>query len=189
MKSAVPLFRLGLCTATLLAGCASTPSPTDRHRPFGPPPAAAGADDDDLARFRALAGDWDADLDGDGAADMLVTFETTANGSAVLERQFRGEPYEMVTMYHLDGGRLMLTHYCAATNQPRMIATEIGEDRIEFDLLDITNLAASDAMHIHSAQYEFLDHDHVRSTWTHWQDATPGDPAVFRMTRRGAAAE
>lgn len=169
--------------ATVLAGCTITP-PRDAHQPFGSPPAAAKASPDDLARLRNLKGDWDADLDGDGVTDTIVSFEITANGSAVIERQFRGEPYEMVSVYHLDGDRLMLTHYCAATNQPRMIAVDIEDRFLEFDLLDITNLESADAMHIHAARLEFIDDDQVRSTWTHWVNATPGEPAVFRMTRR-----
>ena len=178
----VPTAALFGGASLVLAGCAATP--TDAHRPFGPPPTAEAASDDDLARLRSLAGDWDADLDGDGTADTVVSFQTTANGSAVIERQFLGEPYEMVSVYHLDGDRLMLTHYCAATNQPRMIAFEVEDDGLAFDLLDITNLAGPDAMHIHAARIEFIDDDHVTSTWTHWADGRPGDPAVFRMTRR-----
>jgi hypothetical protein len=183
MMSTQPFLTIASGLTLALAGCATSPT-ADPHRPFAPPPAAAVATDDDLARFRGLEGEWDADLDGDGTADTIVSFATTANGSAVIERQFRGEPYEMVSVYHLDGDRLMLTHYCAATNQPRMIAVEVEDDVIGFDLLDITNLASPEAMHIHSARIEFIDDDHVRSTWTHWANATPGEPAVFRMTRR-----
>ncbi len=181
--STLPFLTIASGLTLALAGCVNTPH-ADPHRPFGPPPIAATASADDFARFRALAGDWDADLDGDGTADTVVSFATTANGSAVIERQFRGEPYEMVSVYHLDGDRLMLTHYCAAMNQPRMIAVEVEDDAIGFDLLDITNLASPEAMHIHAARIEFIDEDHVRSTWTHWANATPGEPAVFRMTRR-----
>jgi len=32
------------------------------------------------------------------------------------------EHESMVTMYHLDKGRVMMTHYCSAQNQPRMQA-------------------------------------------------------------------
>jgi hypothetical protein len=39
-------------------------------------------------------------------------------------------------------------------------------------------------MHIHAARIEFIDLDHVTSTWTHWANGEAGEPAIFRMTRR-----
>ncbi len=29
-------------------------------------------------------------------------------------------PENMITMFHMDGDRLLMTHYCGAGNQPRM---------------------------------------------------------------------
>ena len=30
---------------------------------------------------------------------------------------------DMISMFNLDGDRVVLTHYCAAGNQPRMVAS------------------------------------------------------------------
>ena len=51
----------------------------------------------------------------------------------------------MVTLYHMDGDPMMLTHYCLAKNQPRMAAIEIGEDggEVTFEFLDGTSLKRS----------------------------------------------
>ena len=70
--------------------------------------------------------------------------------SALMERLVMGGESEMVTMYHPDGDRLMMTHYCSAHNQPRMHSQTVagGSKIITFDLVDVTNLSAPDAGHM-----------------------------------------
>lgn len=160
-------------TVLALAACSTTPSRTN-----------ATATDADLQKFRDLAGTWDADLDQDGENDVTISYAVTANDSAVMERLWEGEPYEMVSMYHLNGDTLMMTHYCAATNQPRLVARKIDDDSIVFSFLDITNLASPDAHHINGAAFEFIDPDHVTATWTSLPSDNGIGPVVFRMTRR-----
>ena len=46
---------------------------------------------------------------------------TTGGGSAVTETLFPGTAHEMMSVYHMDGDDLVLTHYCAGGNQPRMM--------------------------------------------------------------------
>jgi hypothetical protein len=74
----------------------------------------------------------------------------------------------MVTMYHMDGEHLMLTHYCMAKNQPRMRATEISEDgkSVIFTFLDGTNLPSRDKGHMDKAVFHFDGPDAMRSQWT-----------------------
>ena len=76
-------------------------------------------------RLKSLEGTWTGRSGWDegadkGAGEVTVIYKVTAAGSAVQETLFPGTPHEMVTMYHMDGADLMLTHYCAAGNQPRM---------------------------------------------------------------------
>jgi hypothetical protein len=54
-----------------------------------------------------------------------------------------GAGNEMVSMYHLDGARLLLTHYCMAKNQPRMQLALCGPatGELRFEFLDAKNLA------------------------------------------------
>ena len=49
-----------------------------------------------------------------------VVYKLTGAGSALVETQFPGTGHEMVSVYHLDGDDLRMTHYCAAGNQPRV---------------------------------------------------------------------
>ena len=74
----------------------------------------------------------------------------------------------MATVFHLDGDRLLLTHYCVARNQPRLVATSISEDgrRIEFAFLDGTNMPSRDVGHMNRAVFTIESVDRYRSRWT-----------------------
>ncbi len=94
-------------------------------------------------------------------------------GSAVVETsRFVDTPADsMVTTFYLDGDRLMLTHYCEAKNQPRLLATEISDDgrKIRFTFLDATNLASPQAGHMHEAEFHLIDDDEMTSRWSWYQ--------------------
>jgi hypothetical protein len=98
------------------------------------------------------------------------TFEVIAKGSAVVNRsRFEGEPNDgMLTVFHLDGGRLLLTHYCEARNQPTLVASKIGNGgkHVEFTFVSATGLRSPDAGHMHSMVLDLVDGDHFRSRWS-----------------------
>src|SRR5262245_1647364 len=75
---------------------------------------AGGEEAASLERFKALEGEWVAAESGEmaHAGDLMARYHVTAAGSAVVEEVFPGTPHEMVTVYHLDGKELVLTHYC-----------------------------------------------------------------------------
>ena len=96
-----------------------------------------------------------------------------ARGSVVVERtNFEAHPGEtMLTLFHRDGPRLLLTHYCVAGNQPRLVASEFSGDAraITFTFLDATNLAARDQGHMDSAVLRFEGPDSFSSSWSWYQ--------------------
>jgi hypothetical protein len=147
------------CLACLLLGVPAIAGGTE-------PPDASAA----FARLERLAGRWQA-KSSKGWSDE-VTYEVVARGSAVVQRTaFADHPAEtMYTVYHLDGDRLLLTHYCEARNQPRLVLVEAGDDRLAFDFLDATNLPSRDHGHMDRAVFTFLDDDHFSSRWTWFQD-------------------
>jgi hypothetical protein len=77
-----------------------------------------------------------------------------------------------MTMYYLDGNRLMLTHYCIAKNQPRLVATSLTDEgkTITFTFLDGTNLPTRDRGHMDKAVFRFVDDNHITSRWTWFQN-------------------
>ena len=135
----------------------------------------AVADDESVMdRLATLQGDWIM-LDENGAETDMIgsTFRLTAGGSALVEVMAPGSPdgYEMVNMYHADGNRVLMTHYCAAGNQPRMevIATD-DENRLELRFESVTNLASPEAEHMHQAEYIFRGDDRLTTRWWSMQD-------------------
>ncbi len=72
-----------------------------------------------FARLKGLVGEWEANAD---VGKARLVYELTGGGSAVVERESAENMPVMMTVYHLDGNRLLLTHYCMAGNQPRMEA-------------------------------------------------------------------
>ena len=116
------------------------------------------------ARLSSLAGEWEA-VTKTGKA--RVTYELIAGGTALAERETMDQMPPMQTVYHLDGNRLMLTHYCMAGNQPRLQATAFDESTGElgFEFLDVTNLASPSAGHMRNARLTLVDKNHLRSEW------------------------
>jgi hypothetical protein len=100
---------------------------------------------------------------------MEVTFRMTAGGSALMSEIHGQGPENMITMFHMDGDRLLMTHYCGAGNQPRMKVVSADAKSVSFEFMDGTNIgpgdghmqrvtfAQPDASH-HSEEWVFLDH-------------------------------
>ena len=140
--------------------------------------SAAGA----FARLKTLAGEWSADMPNGKAR---LTYEQTGGGTALVERESAEGMPGMMTVYHLDGSRLILTHYCMAGNQPRMQAggmnPQTGE--IQFQFLDITNLASPGASHMHDVTLRIMDQDHFDAAWQFYESGAPKMTEAFHYTR------
>ena len=94
----------GLAAATLLSvGFAALPT-QDAAASAAPSRAQR-----DFERIKALAGDWEAVGEAGESGDW--NFRVSAGGSAVLETLFVGTEHEMLTVYHMEDGELVLTHY------------------------------------------------------------------------------
>jgi hypothetical protein len=119
--------------------------------------------------LKALAGRWEATTP---MGKVSVTYEVVSQGHAVVERQQMAAGHEMVTVYHLDGDRLVLTHYCDTGSQPRMQAAGLDPktNTIHFEFRDVTNLPSPDASHMHELVVGFRRPDEVSEDWTSYKD-------------------
>jgi predicted enzyme related to lactoylglutathione lyase len=158
-----PLKLLQLEAALLTAANGAT---TGSAKNFGAlAPARAG-----FELFKKLEGKWIGRST--KGWEEAITFKTIAKGSVVVENSFDAHPNEtMMTMFHLDGPRLLLTHYCVAGSQPRLAATAFDDNgrTITFTFLDATNLPSRDHGHMDKAVFRFADDDHFSSQWTWYQ--------------------
>jgi hypothetical protein len=132
-------------------------------------------------KLKTLAGSWQGKSNSGQPVD--VTFRVTSGGSAVLS-EIMGEE-NMITMFHLDGDRLLLTHYCAAGNQPRMKATASPDGKtLRFEFLDATNLGSPQAGHMHRVIFTFPDADHHTEEWFFVQDGKEAAHERFNLERK-----
>jgi hypothetical protein len=121
-----------------------------------------------LDKLKLLEGAWQGkDAKGGPVQD---TYRLTAGGTAVMGENKMGAE-DMLSLFYVDGERLLMTHFCPSGNQPRMQATISSDGKsISFNFLDVTNLSNPQAGHMHHAVYLFSDADHYTEQWTWRQD-------------------
>ncbi|HEY6147317.1 MAG TPA: hypothetical protein VIZ69_06450 [Thermoanaerobaculia bacterium] len=184
-KSAGFSFVLAFLLLGAGPGAAAAPGPSAAGvRAATPSPAAQAA----FERFRAMEGSWEGRST--KGWQESISFKTIAGGSAVVETSFDAHPGEtMLTVFHLDGEDLTLTHYCVAKNQPRLRATEISADgrTVAFTFAGGGNLADRNRGHMDRAVFRFEDADHVSSRWTWYQDGSERWLEEIRLERVPAA--
>jgi hypothetical protein len=144
-------------------------------------------------RFKSLQGKWEGTST--KGWKETINFKTIAAGSVVVEDSFDAHPDEtMMTMYYLDGDRLMLTHYCVAKNQPRLLATSFMDEgkTITFTFVDGTNMPNRDRGHMDKVVIRFLDQNHVTNQWTWYQNGAEKwmeEIQLVRLTQKERAGK
>jgi hypothetical protein len=133
--------------ATLLVLSASLVlAQTDGHKSF------------DL--LKGMEGNWV----GTNGQHLQVTFRMTAGGSALMSEIHGHGPENMITMFHMDGDRLLMTHYCGAGNQPRMKVIAADAKSVSFEFFDGTNIGPGDG-HMQRLTLTTPDADHHVEEW------------------------
>lgn len=144
------------------------------------PPSTDGAEpsgavaEQVFARIRSLSGNW-VGKSSEGWEGRLDIRPIARDSAVVSTSRFEAHPGEtMLTVYHLDRDRLLLTHYCVAKNQPRLVLTawDAGTARATFEYLDGTGLASRDQGHMDRVVLRFVDEGHITSRWTWYQDGS-----------------
>ena len=136
-------------------------------------------------QLKTLAGSWEghlttvpqqADVEGKYA---LISLRVTSMGNALMhEIRIEGRMDDPITMLYLDGGRLLLTHYCDAGNRPRMAAKASPDGKtVEFGFLDV--VGSTKYGNMHDAVFTVIDVNHHTEVWT-WMDPE-GKPVNARF--------
>jgi hypothetical protein len=119
-----------------------------------------------LEFLRTLSGEWErAGGSEHGAVGSTGTiFRVSAAGSLVHQTIAPGSPNEMINTFHMDGENLLMTHYCALQNQPRMKfekSDKPGEIKFVFD--GGTNFDPAVDAHVHSGVFKVKDKNTIES--------------------------
>src|SRR5580698_1292242 len=115
-------------------------------------------------QLAALEGKWVGK--GSEGQPIEVTFRMTAGGSALMS-EIHGEGHEnMISMFHMDGDRLIMTHYCGAGNQPRMKVVSADAKSVSFEFFDGTNIGLG-AGHMQHVTFAQPDANHHTEEWVY----------------------
>ena len=141
---------------------------------------AASAAQKSFEDLKALDGTWEGkSLNGQL---LEVAYRVTSNGSAIMS-EIKGKE-DMISMFNLDGDRVLLTHYCAVGNQPRMVASASPDGKtFTFAFVDATNLATPDAAHMIRMVLAMPDANHHTEEWT-FSDHGKEHKEVFDLRRK-----
>ncbi len=137
-------------------------------------------------RLKGLAGDWE-ETSRRGGGPLRVHYEVTPDGSVVIEIFDPGTVREMINVYHLDGpDRLLLTHYCALGNQPRMrLETSSLPGELRFSFAGGTNLNPERDRHLRWEVVRLLGDKWIESEYAYYQDGKKvgSNTLILRRTK------
>ena len=163
---------MSLLTCVLF--CVAVASRADDH-------PKSGVKHPGLEKMKKLAGTWvELDKDGKPSKTVISVFKVTSGGSAVHETIMPGTDHEMVTIYHLDGKDLVLTHYCIFQNQPRLKCDPKSPDnKLVFKFAGGANIDPAKDQHMHDATFTFIDGDTIQVDWQGWSDGKADESHKF----------
>jgi hypothetical protein len=117
-------------------------------------------------QLKSLAGEWQ----GKSASGepVKVIYKVVSNGSVVMEQSEPAQEHEMITMYSLDGDRIIVTHYCSAGNQPTMqtAPSPAANGKYTFTFVRVAGTKTPDEGHMASLSLFMPDKNHLNQTWT-----------------------
>ncbi|MGA2978623.1 MAG: hypothetical protein ABSD76_03435 [Terriglobales bacterium] len=112
--------------------------------------------------LKGMEGNW-AGKNNQGQP-VQVSFRITSGGSALMSEIHGHGPENMITMFHMDDERLLMTHYCGAGNQPRMKVISSDAKSVSFEFFDGTNIGPGDG-HMQHVTFTEPDTDHHVEEW------------------------
>lgn len=137
------LSQIALAATLVIVSAVFAIAETDAHKSFD--------------MLKGMEGNWTGK--NQQGEPLQITFRLTADGSALMSEIHAHNPKgaeDMVTMFHMDGDRLLMTHYCSAGNQPRMKVIASDPKSVSFEFLDGTNIGPGEG---HMQRVTFTESD------------------------------
>jgi len=166
-------FRQMISVAALVV-LASVLAAQEMHPPARSTPA--------FDQLKSLAGEWEGKMT-EGQSTKLI-YKVVSNGSVLMEHMQPGKEAEMITMYSLDGDRILVTHYCSAGNQPTMQTPPLtaATGKYDFSFVRASGMKTPDEGHMVALSLSIPDKDHLSQTWT-FLDSGKAASHTFTYTR------
>ncbi|MEA2693384.1 MAG: hypothetical protein QOJ16_2771 [Acidobacteriota bacterium] len=173
----------GNAAALLLAVLALALPGTARAE--GPSPVGTVDGKAALAHLKSLAGDWKGTLATPEGPPARVQYRVTSGGNAVVETLFAGTDHEMMSVYYLERGNLLLTHYCDSGNQPHMRLDTAAStpDSLVFAFDGGTGFDPAKDAHIHSGKIVWKG-DRLENEWAAYAGGKPAGSAKFLLSHQ-----
>lgn len=124
-------------------------------------------------QIKKLEGNWHSTK-----GTTTVNYALMANGSTIVETWTMSPTRQSMTVYTMDGERMLATHYCPQGNAPRLLLGKTDEDGSHhFEFLDGANLHKRDASHEHAFWIRLDSPDHLARSETYIVNGSAYDPA------------
>lgn len=133
--------------------------------------------------LKGLVGRWESAKPVEGMPTAAIEFKVSSNGSAIVETMFPGQQHEMLNMYVMDGDDLLMTHYCAAGNQPRMKLVSNDGKTMKFAFVDATNLKDKNGSYMGELELTILGPDLIKEKWASFDKGQVATHAEFELKR------
>jgi hypothetical protein len=147
-------------------------------------PDAAGAAPKGFETMKGLVGTWEGTANMEGKdVPVKTVFEQTSGGSVIMEKMAPGTEHEMINVYHKEGDRLAMTHYCAMGNQPHMMLKKGDDKMLSFVMEKPLGISSMKEPHMHAVTYTMADKDTLVAEWTSVGSGKKNETAVFKYKR------
>jgi hypothetical protein len=136
-------------------------------------------------QLASLVGEWKGTQDG-AVREVTLTYTLTANDSVLMEESRPAGGPAMITMFSVDGDRLVATHYCSARNQPQMATAPFNDLRknvLAFSFVRITGMNTPGDWHNTALEMHFDDGDHLSQIWG-WEYQGKKGTTAFHFVRQ-----
>lgn len=173
MKS---IFKNILAAGAVLMALSSTANAGNSHE------IPADKSSPELNRIKTLEGRWTTTTSMFGTKNqrLYVEYDVVANGSAVLERVFPGQPEEMISVYYDDDGKLAMTHYCILRNRPQMKLVKSTDDALVMKVVKVDGKKSKKDPAMKGAiTIRFKDKNHIEQSC----EGDDGKPVTLNYTR------
>jgi hypothetical protein len=133
-------------------------------------------------RLKSLVGEWKK-VGSDGTS-FYISFKTSANDSVLIENWMRQDSSHSLTLYHMDNGKILATHYCPLGNQPRLqLESSLNDKSFAFVFKDATNLLSHDKSHQQRLSINIISANEIELSEIYVENGKP-ESSSMRLVRK-----